>query len=130
LNELRADGIRISIDDFGTGSSSLKYLKQFPVHTLKIDQTFVKDLTSDIGDAAITAALITMAHTLQLRVIAEGVETEEQVAFLRSRRCDEMQGYLFSQPVSAEAFRKLLHEGWNLSRVEVLGRQDQHESNA
>ncbi|HEX2713306.1 MAG TPA: EAL domain-containing protein [Candidatus Acidoferrales bacterium] len=122
LNELRADGIRISIDDFGTGSSSLRYLKQFPAHTLKIDQTFVRDLTSDVGDAAITAALITMAHTLQLRVIAEGVETEEQLAFLRSRRCDEMQGYLFSQPVSAEAFRKLLQEGWDLCSVEVLGK--------
>ncbi len=122
LTELSADGIHISIDDFGTGSSSLRYLKRFPIDILKIDQTFVRDLTSDSSDAAITAAMITMAHALELKVIAEGVETEEQLAFLRSRRCDEMQGYLFSRPVPTEAFTKLLHEGRNLYRVGVLGK--------
>lgn len=110
LTELRADGIHISIDDFGTGSSSLRYLKRFPIDVLKIDQTFVRDLTSDISDAAITAAMITMAHSLELKVIAEGVETEEQLKFLRSRRCNEIQGYLFSRPVPAEAFTKVLRE--------------------
>ncbi len=124
LTELRADGIHISIDDFGTGSSSLRYLKRFPIDILKIDQTFVRDLTSDMSDAAITGAMITMAHTLELKVIAEGVETQEQLAFLRSRRCDEIQGYLFSRPVPAEAFTKLLHEGRNLYSVGVSARQD------
>lgn len=114
LTELRADGIHISIDDFGTGSSSLRYLKRFPIDVLKIDQTFVRDLTSDISDAAITAAMITMAHSLELKVIAEGVETEEQLKFLRSRRCNEIQGYLFSRPVPAEAFTKVLQEGRSL----------------
>lgn len=122
LTELRAHGIHISIDDFGTGSSSLRYLKQFPIDTLKIDQTFVRDLTSDVSDAAITAAMIAMAHILELKVIAEGVETKEQLAFLRDRQCDELQGYLFSPPVPAEAFTKLLQEGRNLYSVGVLGK--------
>lgn len=121
LTELSAHGIHISIDDFGTGSSSLRYLKRFPIDTLKIDQTFVRDLASDVSDAAITAAMIAMAHALELKVIAEGVETEQQLAFLRSRQCDEMQGYLFSPPVPAEAFMKLLQEGRNLCSVGVLG---------
>ena len=121
LTELSAHGIHISIDDFGTGSSSLRYLKRFPIDTLKIDQTFVRDLASDVSDAAITAAMVAMAHTLELKVIAEGVETEQQLAFLRSRQCDEMQGYLFSPPVPAEAFMKLLQEGRNLCSVGVLG---------
>lgn len=124
LTELSADGIHISIDDFGTGSSSLRYLKRFPIDILKIDQTFVRDLTTDFSDAAITAAMITMAHSLELKVIAEGVETEEQLEFLRFRRCDEIQGYLFSRPVPAEAFTKLLQEGWNLYSVGFSARQD------
>lgn len=121
LTELSAHGVHISIDDFGTGSSSLRYLKRFPIDTLKIDQTFVRDLASDVSDAAITAAMIAMAHSLELKVIAEGVETEQQLAFLRSRQCDEMQGYLFSPPVPAEAFMKLLQEGRNLCSIGVLG---------
>ncbi len=121
LTELSAHGIHISIDDFGTGSSSLRYLKRYPIDTLKIDQTFVRDLASDVSDAAITAAMVAMAHTLELNVIAEGVETEQQLAFLRSRQCDEMQGYLFSPPVPAEAFMNLLQEGRNLCSVGVLG---------
>jgi len=122
LTELSADGIHISIDDFGTGSSSLRYLKRFPIDVLKIDQTFVRDLTSDISDAAITVAMITMAHSLELKVIAEGVETEEQLEFLRSHRCNEIQGYLFSRPVPAEAFTKVLQEGRSLCGVGVLGK--------
>jgi len=101
LNELSAHGIHVSIDDFGTGSSSLSRLKRFPINSLKIDQTFVRNLAGDVRDAAITTAMITMGHSLKLKVIAEGVETKEQLAFLRSRRCDEMQGYLFSRPVPA-----------------------------
>src|SRR5438445_98759 len=111
LNELRAIHIRISIDDFGIGSSSLAYLKRLPIATLKIDRSFVRDLATDPDDASITSAIIAMAHSLKLNVVAEGVETEEQLAFLRSQQCDEMQGYLFSPPVQAEAFSKLLREG-------------------
>jgi len=115
LNELSAHGIHISIDDFGTGSSSLSRLKRFPINSLKIDQTFMRNLAGDVRDAAITTAMITMGHSLRLKVIAEGVETEEQLAFLRSRRCDEMQGYLLSRPVPAEAFTKLLQKARSLS---------------
>jgi EAL domain-containing protein (putative c-di-GMP-specific phosphodiesterase class I) len=111
LNELRAIHIRISIDDFGIGSSSLAYLKRLPIATLKIDRSFVRDLATDPDDASITSAIIAMAHSLKLNVVAEGVETEEQLAFLRSQQCDEMQGYLFSPAVPAEAFSKLLREG-------------------
>src|SRR6266700_4087756 len=111
LNALKAFPIRISIDDFGIGSSSLAYLKRLPIATLKIDRSFVRDLATDSDDASITSAIIAMAHSLKLNVVAEGVETEEQLAFLRSQQCDEMQGYLFSPPVPAEAFSKLLREG-------------------
>ncbi|MFY9584063.1 MAG: EAL domain-containing protein [Candidatus Acidiferrales bacterium] len=116
LNELRAIQIRISIDDFGIGSSSLAYLKRLPIATLKIDRSFVRDLATDPDDASITSAIIAMAHSLKLNVVAEGVETEEQLAFLRSQQCDEMQGYLFSPPVPPEAFSKLLREGHSLFR--------------
>ncbi|MBI4481670.1 MAG: EAL domain-containing protein [Acidobacteria bacterium] len=115
LNELSAMGIQISIDDFGTGYSSLGSLKRFPITTLKIDQSFIRDITNDADDAALTTAIIAMAHSLALKVIAEGVETEEQLAFLRSQKCDEILGYVISRPVPAEAFTKLLEGGGCLS---------------
>ncbi len=108
LNELKSIGVKVAIDDFGTGYSSLSYLKQFRVNKLKIDRSFVKDLPTDGDDAAITTAIISMAKSLKLTVIGEGVETEEQVAFLREHHCDEAQGYYFSKPVTPEEmFRKL-----------------------
>ena len=99
LKALKAMGVRLAIDDFGTGFSSLSYLKRFPLDVLKIDRAFIKDLTNDPDDAAITLATIEMAHTLKLQVIAEGVETPAQLAFLHEHGCDTYQGYLFSRPV-------------------------------
>jgi diguanylate cyclase (GGDEF)-like protein len=111
LNDLRRAGIKISIDDFGTGYSSLGYLKRLPIDILKIDKSFVQDIANDPDDGALVMAIITLAHNLRLRVVAEGVETEEQLKFLRLLRCDEWQGYLFSRPVPADAFVKLLTRG-------------------
>jgi diguanylate cyclase (GGDEF)-like protein len=107
MKELQAMGVKISIDDFGTGYSSLAYLRQLPVNTLKIDRSFVNMITTKHDDAVIVRTIIAMAHSLNLQVIAEGVETEEQFAFLQAMDCDEMQGYLFSRPVSAEDFMLL-----------------------
>lgn len=108
LRELREKGIKVSIDDFGTGYSSLGVLKDLPIDVLKIDKTFVNDVTTNADDAALVAAVITLAHNLRLRIVAEGVETEEQLVFLRGQKCDEWQGYLCSKPLPASEFEKLL----------------------
>jgi EAL domain-containing protein (putative c-di-GMP-specific phosphodiesterase class I) len=108
LCELGNMGIRISMDDFGTGYSSLSHLKKFPIHSVKIDKSFVRDITVDPDDAAIARATVAMAHSLKLKVVAEGVETIEQLDFLRSLDCDEMQGYFISKPVPAEELMELL----------------------
>jgi EAL domain-containing protein (putative c-di-GMP-specific phosphodiesterase class I) len=108
LNTLHNQGVRIAIDDFGTGYSSLAYLKYFPLDVLKIDKTFIDDIPFLQGDMAITAAIIAMAHHLGFKVLAEGVETVEQLAFLRQHGCDIYQGYFYSKPVPASDFVKLL----------------------
>jgi diguanylate cyclase (GGDEF)-like protein/PAS domain S-box-containing protein len=110
LKELSTLGVRISIDDFGTGYSSLGSLNRFPISIIKIDKSFIKGLTEDPNAQTIVNAIITMAHTLNIQVVAEGVETDEQLEFLRSHGCDEVQGYLFGRPVPAEEFMKLLRE--------------------
>lgn len=111
LTQFKVIGVKLSIDDFGIGYSSLNYLKHFPIGFLKIDQSFVRDITTNRDDAIIAKIIISMAHDLGLKVIAEGVETEEQKSFLCSHRCDEMQGYFFSMPLPAEEFETLLKEG-------------------
>lgn len=108
MDRLHEQGIRMSIDDFGTGYSSLSYLKRFKVYKLKIDQSFVRDIGSDPEDKAIVTAIINMASSLGMHTIAEGVETAEQLAFLRLHGCDEVQGYYFSKPLTAEAFGEFL----------------------
>ena len=109
LTELRAMGVRISLDDFGTGYSSLSYLKRFPVDTLKIDQSFVRDIATDGNSAAIVRAIVSLGHNLNLNVLAEGIETAEQSALLRQNGCNEGQGYLISRPVPEKDFLRLLH---------------------
>ncbi len=111
LSNLKALGIRISIDDFGTGYSSLAYLKRFPIDKLKIDIAFIREVTSNPDDAAIVLAIIHMAHSLKLKVVAEGVEKEAQLAYLRRHNCDELQGYYFSKPVPEAEFTQMLSEG-------------------
>jgi EAL domain-containing protein (putative c-di-GMP-specific phosphodiesterase class I) len=111
LQALREKGVRIAIDDFGTGYSSLSYLRKFPVDALKIDQSFVRQISAGGDDKTIVTAVIGMARNLKLRVIAEGVETLEELDFLRNNQCDEAQGYYFSRPVPPEQFATLLRTG-------------------
>lgn len=110
LERLRKSGVMISIDDFGTGYSSLSYLKSFPISTLKIDRSFIREISEDTSDAAIVRAIIGLAHNLRLRVVAEGVETRQQLDFLRSLESDEYQGYYFSRPIPASEFERFLRE--------------------
>lgn len=111
LQKLKAMGVRLAIDDFGTGYSSLSYLRQFPIDTLKVDQSFVHEIEAGTDDATIISAVISLGRSLKHRVIAEGVETAEQLPFLQARGCDEGQGYYFSRPVPAPQFAKLLETG-------------------
>ena len=113
LRNLKGLGVHIAIDDFGTGYSSLSYLRRFPIDVLKIDQSFVNDLMVDADDAAIVVSVISLAHSLRLTVIAEGVENSDQLNFLRAHGCDQMQGYYFSKPLSAEGFEILLQGSAN-----------------
>jgi diguanylate cyclase (GGDEF)-like protein len=110
LRELKALGVKISMDDFGTGYSSLSYLKRFPIDTLKLDRSFVQDLSVDPEDEAIATAVIAMAHSMNLHVIAEGVETEAQLSFLRERHCDTVQGFFFSPPLHPEKFEEFVSD--------------------
>lgn len=114
LKQLKQLCISIVIDDFGTGYSSLSYLKHLPVDKIKIDKTFVDDITEDAASAALAKAIIAMSQSLNLKVLAEGVETAEQLQFLRQAGCDEMQGYYFSRPVSAQVCEGILREGRGL----------------
>jgi EAL domain-containing protein (putative c-di-GMP-specific phosphodiesterase class I) len=111
LRELRTIGIKIAVDDFGTGYSSLSYLRKFPIDALKIDQSFIRQMTTAPEDATIVTAIISMARSMRLRVVAEGVETPEEFAFLRALKCDEAQGYYFSEPVDPQRLAKLLEDG-------------------
>lgn len=122
LRALKQIGVSISLDDFGTGYSSLNYLKRFPIDELKIDQSFVRDLTVDPDDEAIAISVITLAHSLRRRVIAEGVETEAQLAILQRHNCDAIQGYLFSRPLPAEQFMELLTSGKRLAASQVVAK--------
>ena len=110
LKNLQKLGIGISIDDFGPGYSSLAYLRRFPVDKLKIDIAFIRGITSNADDAAIVLAIIRMAHTLKLKVVAEGVETAAQLEYLRRHQCDQIQGFYLARPVPAPELEKMLNE--------------------
>ncbi|MBI3187455.1 MAG: EAL domain-containing protein, partial [Gammaproteobacteria bacterium] len=119
LGRLNALGVRVSVDDFGTGYSSLGYLKRLPIDTLKVDRSFVRDLPDDLEDAAITSAIVALAHSLDLSVVAEGVESTAQAEFLRGLGCEQGQGYLFSRPLAAEPLLKWLAHVSTVCRVGV-----------
>ncbi|NIA57838.1 EAL domain-containing protein [Massilia sp. TW-1] len=123
MQRLKALGVKLSLDDFGTGYSSLAYLKRFPIDVLKIDKAFIRNLTTDPDDAVIVRSIITLGQSLQLEVIAEGVETEEQLAYLRRHRCDQIQGFYVSRPLPAVEFECMLseHRGENVTESAVAG---------
>jgi len=115
LQRLKSLGVQLSLDDFGTGYSSLSYLTRFPIDHLKIDQSFVRNITGNVDGAAIAKAIIAMAHSLGRRVIAEGVETSGQLDYLRQHQCNEIQGFFFSRPLPAEEFAKLMRNNKRLA---------------
>ena len=117
LQELKELGIKLAIDDFGTGYSSLAYLKRFPVDCLKIDQSFVSEIMTARDNAVIAQAIISLGHSLNLQVIAEGVELQQQLEFLCAHHCHEAQGYYFSEPVPPDKFVKFLYEEHRYWRV-------------
>ena len=119
LQSLRSGGVHLAVDDFGTGYSSLSYLTKFPVDVLKIDQAFVRQIGISHSGTALVTAIIRIGQSLNLRVVAEGIETEEQLAFLQVNECDEGQGYYFSRPVTAQQFVKLLETGIHKRRDKV-----------
>jgi diguanylate cyclase (GGDEF)-like protein/PAS domain S-box-containing protein len=123
LKELRAKGVQLAVDDFGTGYSSLSYLKKFPINTLKIDQSFVRQIAISPDDTTIVTAIISMGRSLGLRVVAEGVETEGELTFLRIHECDEGQGYYFSRPLTAQLFARLLKTGIKTGPPSKRGQQ-------
>jgi EAL domain-containing protein (putative c-di-GMP-specific phosphodiesterase class I) len=115
MHRLKETGVTLSIDDFGTGFSNLSYLRRFPVDRLKIDLSFVRDIATDPGSLAISEAIIALSHNLKLEVVAEGVETEAQLALLEARQCDSIQGFYFSPPLGSVDMAALLREGRRLS---------------
>jgi len=112
LEHLQQLGVEISLDDFGTGYSSLSYLERLPINNVKIDKSFMEDIAVDGKKAALAQAIITMLKKLDLTITAEGVETEEQLNFIKEQRCDKYQGYLYSKPLPADEFEQLLKEKW------------------
>jgi len=122
LDDIKQLGVCIAIDDFGTGYSSLNYLKTFPIDRLKIDRSFVRDISEDANDRAIVSTIIAMAKTLELSVTAEGVEHHEQLQFLGSQLCDEIQGYYFSRPLPGSQVEAMLAKQWcAVTRMDALG---------
>jgi EAL domain-containing protein (putative c-di-GMP-specific phosphodiesterase class I) len=128
MQRLKETGVALSIDDFGTGFSNLSYLRRFPIDRLKIDLSFVREIATDPGSLAISETIIALSHSLNLKVIAEGVETESQLALLAARNCDEVQGYLFSPPLPAEELASLVvnHRAKPPQAARAHARKDTH----